>query len=164
MDRNDLTQEMLRQQLRYDPETGVFTWNVEQRSGAKKGGVAGKQNPEGYLYISAFGLPFFAHRLAWLHVYGSWPQQQIDHIDGNTSNNKLSNLRDVSPRTNQQNRYVAQKTSRTGLIGVSKTAYEKWYARIRVDGKHKFLGCFSTPELASSAYLEAKRIYHNQGV
>lgn len=104
-----LTQEMLKELLHYDPETGVFTWAAHPPLGHSVGDVAGKASTRGYVHI-CFSKKlrmtrsiYSAHRLAWLYVYGAWPLQDIDHIDQNKSNNALANLRDVSRSQNCRN-------------------------------------------------------------
>lgn len=93
-----------------------------------------------------------AHRLAWYMAYGVEPTGQIDHIDRDTLNNKINNLRDVSQSINQHNRkakgYTIEKS--TG----------KYYAQIKLHGKQHFLGRYDTPEQATEAYLEAKKMLH----
>lgn len=105
------------------------------------------------------GRLYYLHRLAWLYVYGVWPVE-IDHIDGNKANNKLSNLRDVSHAQNMQNMSKKSKAA-SGLKG----AYfhpdcKMWQAKIRYQNKTKSLGYFKTPEEANAMYLQAKSNLH----
>ena len=95
----------------------------------------------------------FAHRLAWFLYYGHLPINLIDHIDGDRSNNKIDNLRDV---THQQNLW-----NNTKAKGYSwDKASNKFQAKIAVNGKQKHLGLFNTEQEARNAYLKAKEIYH----
>ena len=148
--------------LRYDAETGVFTWAVNRRGGAKVGDIAGTVKAGGYIQIVALGKLRYAHRLAWLFVHGSWPSGHIDHIDGNPSNNAISNLRDVSIEVNQQNQRRAHCSNRSsGLQGVSFDAQTgRWMAKISLKNRTKNLGRYVTPELAHQAYVAAKREMH----
>ena len=152
--------EDLKQSLDYNPETGEFRWKVAAgRSGA--GSLAGNVNSNGRFYIRFQGNLYKAHRLAWLLTYGKWPEKMIDHIDGNVSNNRISNLRDVSRSVNLQNQRKASSNNKSGFLGVSfheQTA--KFRANICLNGKSKHLGLFPTPELAHAAYLAAKREIH----
>lgn len=154
-----LTADRLREVLRYDPETGVFTWLVCM-SNARSGAVAGGVRADGYWRIGVDKIVYLAHRLAWLYVNGEWPSNQIDHIDGSRSNNRINNLRDVSNDVNQQNRRWARSDNiSSGLIGVGMKR-GKWRARIQVGGVLRQIGTFDTPEEAHAAYLDAKRRLH----
>ena len=156
--RTELTAEMLRSLLDYNPDTGVFTWRP-RANGWWEGGVAGSPDGWGHTRIRIYSKSHGAHRLAWLYVYGEWPKDQVDHIDGNPANNAIRNLRDVDNSVNQQNRKRASAASSHGFMGTTKTRYG-WVAKIRAEGKYCYLGTFGTPEEASAAYLEAKRRLH----
>lgn len=148
----------IKQVLRYKPETGEFWWTADA---PKK--VAGKpansKNKFGYVCLKFGGKMYKAHRLAWAFVHGGFPDQHIDHINGDPSDNRLCNLRVADRSLNMQNQRRARSDSATGLLGVSKNG-SGWRAEIRVDGKKINLGTYKTPELAHLAYVEAKRKYH----
>lgn len=150
--------------LSYEPETGVFTWKVRPnpRGSQKPGDAAGCVDKRcGYVLIRLFGRLHLAHRLAWYYVTGQWPAQQIDHRDGNKSNNAYTNLRDVSNSLNQQNLRAAKKSSRSGLLGVSPTENGRYRAYITPrNAPRKALGTFDTATEAHAAYLSAKRQLH----
>jgi HNH endonuclease len=157
----ELTQERLRALLQYDGDTGVFTWRVRTSNRVKIGAVAGTLGTGGYVRIEVGGVPYLAHRLAWLYVHGRWPYDKLDHIDGNPSNNRLCNLRECTQAQNQQNRRT-NRAKKSGLpLGVkaSKTR-GRYEAQIRQGGKRYWLGIFDTPELAHAAYLVAKAELH----
>jgi hypothetical protein len=82
----------------------VFYWRVSTGRRVKAGGKAGTLMPDGYTRIRINGNLFRAHRLVWFVTYGKFPDNDIDHIDGDKSNNRIENLRDVSQRVNSQNR------------------------------------------------------------
>lgn len=155
-----LTQERLKELLDYDPETGVFTWKVYRGGRTKKGEKAGNVNGEGYTHIKVDGKQYKAHRLAWLYMYGTFPNKDIDHINRNKIDNSIYNLREVSNQQNSWNQKVA-KNNTSGFTGV--TWYKrvgKWGAYIKVDYKRKHLGFFAAPEQAHAAYLAAKAEHH----
>jgi len=153
-----LTSERLREVLHYDPETGVFT-GARRRGKSLPGSVVGGPNKDGYLRISVDEKLYSAHRLAWLYVYGEFPEHDIDHIDGIRNNNRILNLREVTRSENQQNIYNAYKNSKTGFLGVSQRG-NRFQAQIKINGKRMYLGSFSSPEEAHIAYIEAKREFH----
>lgn len=158
---SELTQEGLKELLHYDSETGQFTWNVTLCNRARKGNKAGHIAGRGYLYIGFNGKVYSAHRLAWLYVYGQIPENDIDHINGEKTDNRINNLRDVETVINCQNRRAARDGSRSGIMGASwHKRIGKWAAQIRIGGKPTHLGYFTTPEEAGRAYLEAKRQHH----
>jgi hypothetical protein len=158
--------ERLRQLLSYDSETGEFTRLVSAGSNAKVGSVAGSIRPHlgGYkcYIIGVDGRKYQAHRLAWLYVHGSWPRDLIDHIDGNSLNNRISNLREATRSENSRNRGATVK-NQSGFKGVSWEKHlKKWRAKINVHGKRKHLGLFDSAELAHAAYCEAATQIHGE--
>jgi hypothetical protein len=159
--RAKVTAEELRSVLNYDSESGKFSWSVDRGRNAKTGNIAGRLNGRGYREIEVCGRAYNAHRLAWLYVTGSWPQWQIDHIDGARDNNAFSNLRDVPININKQNQRVARKDSSSGILGAHKTNNpNRWTSIIRFGGISISLGRFNSAEEAGMAYIEAKRKFH----
>jgi hypothetical protein len=149
--------------IAYDPETGQFN-RIGRTQGARPGESAGTKKPCGRLEISIFGRRHYAHRLAWVIAHGNWPAGVVDHINGDPSDNRLCNLRDVSQQINTQNRRRAQKPGgASGLLGVTfNKQRSKWAARIAMPaGNSKHLGYHDTAELAHEAYLAAKRQFHD---
>ncbi len=157
----NLTAARLRELFLYDPTTGVMTWRVA-RQRIRVGSVAGSANSSGYLLVVVDARQYRVHRLAWLYQTGSWPRFAIDHINGNRSDNRFENLRDVPLSVNSQNQRISQKDKKLGQsLGVGwHVLAGKWIARISVSGKEKHLGLFDTEDAAHEAYLKAKRILH----
>lgn len=145
-----LTQAELKSFLHYEAETGLFTWLKNNKNSLVKGCVAGHTRKDKRVLIRINSKSYYAHRLIWLYIYGNFPNLQIDHIDRNPSNNKLINLREA---TNQQNNFNKSYTNRSILKtkGVSKKG-RKYYAAIKVDGKHIRSPGFKTIEEASKFY------------
>ena len=103
------TIDRVREVLSYDPETGDFRWKVRcgKRGAGRQAGCLSKAT--GYVLISVDGTLMTAHRLAWFHVHGEWPQE-LDHCDNDRSNNCLGNLRLV---TRSQIANAARRRSNT---------------------------------------------------
>lgn len=156
----ELTQAHLCEILKYDPDTGVFVWLTDRSKAVKSGMLAGcKEKRIGYITIGIQRRVYKAHRLAWLYSYGCWPLGLIDHINGDKSDNRLANLRDVGADGNSQNVRKPNRRNKSGFMGVI-WFQNKWRASISVNGKSKRLGDYATPEEAHQVYLEAKRKYH----
>ena len=156
----ELTAERVRELLDYDQETGRFTRRRSQGRGAK-GQVPGSRHQHGYIVIRIDRKAYLAHRLAWLVAYGEWPKEEIDHINGVRDDNRITNLRDVSRRTNRENARVPRSTNRVGLLGVCwDTRDRKFLSTITTEGRNISLGYFTDPIKAHEAYLEAKRRLH----
>lgn len=153
----ELTADRVRELLDYDPETGVLRWRVA-RGPKKAGSVAGTIDKK-YCVIKIDNRGYRAHRLAWLHTFGEWPDGVIDHRDGDGVTNALRNLRDVTRAVNNENQRRARADSRSGMLGV--TVYgDRFRARIRAAGKLRWLGIFDSADAAHAAYLSAKRQLH----
>lgn len=154
-----LTKERAAELLAYDPLTGLLTWKVRVGQRGLAGQVAGGLNARGYVYVGIEGRGYFAHRVAWLLHYGVWPTTQIDHIDCDKTNNRITNLRDVAGTVNIQNQHAPRANNKLGIRGVSKNS-KGFQAEILTDGVRQYLGTFATPEQAQSAYLRAKKEQH----
>lgn len=150
-----LTREQAKANLLYEKSTGVFRWAVS-KGNVTAGKIAGT-NHSGYLTVSINKKQYFLHRLAWLIEYGKWPENFIDHINGDKKDNRLENLRDVCYSENNQNLHRAKSTNKSGFLGVAwhgKT--RNWQASIRINGKCTHLGYFNCPQEAHRAYLDKR--------
>ena len=167
MVQEEITLQTLKELLDYNPETGIFTWKVKRWRELAGQEVKGSPDKGGYKTIKLFQKRYKLHRLAWFYVYGCWPQNCIDHIDGNVINNKITNLRDVTKQQNCQNIRKANKSNKfSKVLGVHLytdkrwNITKKWVARIGINGKTKTIGYFDSIEKAKNAYIDAKRKYH----
>lgn len=153
--RKILTADKLRDYLNYSPETGIFTWRTTRRRHWLLGTIAGAVHSGGYIRIYIDGREYYAHRLAWLYVHGEWPKHQIDHINGDRNDNRISNLREATSTQNHANTRI-RSDNKTGMKGVSiHSGSGRWRARIMLGRKEKHLGFFETKEEAAEAYKAA---------
>jgi hypothetical protein len=160
MSNPDFTQAELKREVRLNPQTGYFYWVLRGR-GRRVGVPAGSVTREGYRTLRIFGrYGVQAHRLVWLWMYGEWPSQEVDHINGNKDDNRPENLRLVSREDNQQNRRTALANNSSGLLGCHTVKPGDYRSSIVAYGKKYDLGRFKTPEAAHEAYLVAKRKLH----
>lgn len=157
-----ISREELLEVLSYDPKTGIFLWEKRLSNRIKIGDKAGHRLPSGYFQIRIRGNMHLAHRLAWLHEFGRFPNGVIDHINGKPWDNRISNLRECSQAENCRNS-LARSDSSHGVKGVSfHKASGLWTARITVGGKTTSLKCHKTIEDAASAYELASREIHGE--
>ena len=154
-----ITQIELMSVAHYDATTGVFT-RLTSAGGFHVGTEMGKTDTYGYRQLTINGRSYLAHRMAWLYVNGEWPSGEIDHIDGNRSNNSIINLRVVPRMGNTQNIKSSRVTNILGILGVSRSG-KKFISRINTQNGQIHLGTFNTPEEAHDVYVEAKRKLHS---
>lgn len=157
-----LTAKYVRSILDYDADTGVFRWkwrdDARQSVNAQMAGkIAGCIMPDGYITIGINRRYYKAHRLAWLHVNGEWPDVQIDHINGIRSDNRIANLREATVAENKWNSRPSVKNT-SGVKGVSLDKRSgKWKVSICVNGAKIHLGYFSDFEQAKHVRLCADK-------
>lgn len=146
----------LSKRVSYDPETGLFLWIENISSKARAGHPAfATRKANGYLFGRTLGYSILSHRAAWLLTYGTWPKGEIDHINGDKTDNRIDNLRDCSRSENQHNR-PRYSNNKSGLKGVSWHKQKmKWRAVIALHGKSKHLGLFDDKLDAFEAYKSA---------
>ncbi len=159
MPKQKISQEVLKSLIEYSPDSGEFR-SLVKRGPLMIGQLVGTRSKAGYTQIQIGGTIYYAHRLAWIYVYGFEPAESLDHIDGNRSNNRIQNLRQAFGGINQQNQRRPRSDNASGYLGVSRHACGKWTARIKTSKTYKHIGLYETPELAYEAYLSAKRKHH----
>ena len=146
--------------LSYDPLTGDFTRRGSPRGRHREDGIAGSLYSCGYIYIYVQSKRYIAHRLVWLYVHGYMPVNDLDHINGVRSDNRIENLRECTRSENMQN-YKLPSTNKSGFLGVHWRAREnRWAAVINHQKVMHRLGTFATAAEARDAYLSAKKLLH----
>lgn len=165
----DIDIEVLKQLIAYDAESGNLIWKVRGRefftsdricnswNGSYAGKVAGCVDGKGYVKVALFNKGYRGHRVAWAVYYGEWPpaDMEIDHIDTNSLNNRIDNLRLVTRGQNECNKRKRRNT-KSPLKGVSWNGQKKkWMATLAIDGKVRKIGFFSTDLEAHLCYCEA---------
>lgn len=153
----------------YDPRTGVL-YNRVDRGRAKAGAIAGNVRPltcgKSVIYVSVNGFVAPVHRWIWLYCHGFLPVVEIDHVDGDSGNNRICNLRlCMDGGVNLHNLHRANKSNKLGLLGVSKKKNRNVFrAAIRPPGQDQIsLGYFKTALEAHEVYIRAKRKLHKFG-
>lgn len=155
-----LSQDILKYWLDYNSETGIFVWKRKSRKNLSIGIVAGCRDIQtGYIKIQIQGKSYYAHRLAFLWMTGSFPKNEVDHKNGLPSDNRWENLRDVQHIDNQQNQNIHKCNNTTGYKGVC-IFRGRFRAQIQVKKKTIWLGDFDSPKKAHDEYLKAKSKYH----
>lgn len=148
--------ELIRAIFVYDPDTGQFSLRDSHKPKRKRASHI-KQGGRRYLKLRTRYV--ISSRCAWLYMYGEWPTNEVDHIDGDKMNDRIKNLRDVSRQVNAENKHHAQSNSKTGLLGVSPW-HGKYRATILCGRKQTYLGLFASAQEAHEVYLAAKRRLH----
>lgn len=171
----------IRQLLTYDPLTGRLFWrkrpvamfdDTPSRSAAHAAAnwnsryagteAATSLNDQGYRQAQIFGIRTRAHILAWAIHYGEVPEADIDHVNGDRSDNRITNLRLATRSQNQCNR----RSDTRGCVsfrGVSRSANgHRFIAYIKVERISRYLGTFNTPEEAAQAYDAAALQLHGE--
>jgi hypothetical protein len=157
----DLTQELLKQFLSYDPETGDWRWLVSM-SNKVEGDAAGTISAHGYRIIGLFGVKYRAARLAFLYMTGEWPKIEADHINRCKLDDRWENLRDVSKSVNMINRGV-QSNNASGSRGVHwDNSRQKWNVQVKKDSVNHFIGRYNTYEEAVAARDSAAAELHGE--
>lgn len=159
-----LTQEYVRSLFIYDPDSGQLWWRISRTNRFPAGTLVKgvHRGQTGYLrqYVSIDWERYLVHRIIWLYVYGTLPpDKEIDHIDGNGLNNRITNLRLAERFENCANH--GRRVGRSGYRGVQFHA-GGYTASIGFNGTYHYLGRFKTGEEASRAYEAARDRLHKE--
>lgn len=142
----------------YKHDEGSFV-RIKQTSSRSPVGASPCFKRNGYFVIRFKGRKYMAHILAWLYHYGEWPSGEIDHINHNRLDNRISNLRVVSRAENGRNQSICSR-NKSGVCGVyMNKSMGKWHAQIRVDGKAIHIGYFDDINDAAAARKKAEEKY-----
>lgn len=161
-----LTQERLKELLHYDPETGIFTWLKAYHS-HRVGKIAGcpyghDRVSTDYLRITVDKKAYSSHKLAWMYVYGHFPDSWLDHIDGDGYNNAIDNLRLATPSENSHNQFL-NKSNKSGVKGIHwSKSRNRWMTNIKVKGKIYRAGSFKSLEEATEAVRKKREELHGE--
>jgi hypothetical protein len=164
---------VLRQLIDYDPQTGALVWRVRDVSFFTDGKMsaingmrrwnkryAGKaalnyKGTQGYFRGAIFGRGYLAHRVAWAIYSGAWPENEIDHINGDRSDNRIANLRSATRQENGKNCAIGTRNT-SGTIGVRWYNRDRvWVAQVSINGKQKHIGNFKSKDEAIEARAKA---------
>lgn len=145
--------------LSYDPGSGLFRWLVSCGP-AKAGSICCTRHHEGYFVTRIGGKNYSLHRLAFLFM-GCELTSCVDHINGDRTDNRWVNLRQVTPAENAKNRRLHANNS-SGISGVTWTKQGRWQAYGHIDGRPTYLGGFSSLFEAAAARksFEFRNEYH----
>jgi len=157
-----ITAARVRELWDYNEFDGLLRWRTAPCGHRKRvGDIAGwVSKSRGYRKIRLDGQDIQQHRVAWLWIHGEWPSVQLDHINGNRTDNRLVNLREATSSQNKMNVPIKRNNS-SGYKGVSWCRERrKWKAQIQINGKNRMLGRFESPEEAHHVYCnQAKRLF-----
>jgi hypothetical protein len=140
-------------------EDGAAYW-LERSGPRAAGSLAGNVRREGYVAVGYRLKVFKLHRILFLHYHGYLPKE-IDHIDGNPTNNRIGNLRAVTHAQNTRNAKI-RKNSTTGVKNVRRRDGGRWEVRLRVGGRCVSFGCFASLEDAAAAAEQARETAYGE--
>lgn len=158
---DSISMDELMKTVKYNPDSGEFEW-IRGYASRKPGAKAGTLSGNGYLRMNLNGKLFSCHRVAWLMHYGVEPEGMIDHINGNKTDNRISNLRLANYSQNSMNSRISRLNT-SGCKGVSwKKESNKWVAVAKLNGKKIHLGYFLNFDDAKKAYCDFAIKHHGE--
>lgn len=156
--------EEMSQWLKYNPTTGKLHW-VKSKKGIKAGSIAGYKSTIGHIQVGFNYKLYYGHVIAWLLMTYIWPEHEIDHINGDGSDNRWKNLR----RCNRSQNSANGRRHRDRITNLPKGVYlahhvkkRPFYSRICAKGTHYRLGYFASPGEAHEAYKKAAKKYFGE--
>jgi hypothetical protein len=145
----------------FEYKEGNLYWKIKPRNSAKIGDKVGSLDSKGYVVLKLNNLQYKMHRIIWVYHYDTISSNlQIDHIDGNKTNNMIENLRLATNSQNKSNNKRVYCNSKSNILGVhwSKTK-RKWVSQIRKNNKAIHLGYFLNQDDAIAARKAAELQY-----
>ena len=155
-----ITQKLVKKIFDYNPENGEFVRVL--RMNKSREWVSCKTKPSstcakrGYTKIGIDGVTYYTHRLIWFWMTGKFPHGVVDHINGDQTDNRWSNLRVVDFSDNVKNTGL-QKRNKTGHTGIYINENNKYVVNITLNRKTHYLGCFATLNEAIIVRKKAER-------
>jgi hypothetical protein len=153
----------IKRSLSYNRDTGIFVWRNPPKNhsnlNGKEAGCIATSRGKSYRVIAIFRMTYKSHRLAWLFEYGVMPKC-IDHINGDSLDNRINNLRIATHYQNTQNHTKGIKSNDLPT-GVCTTNNGKFRSRITVNKKTISLGSHPSIDLAHDAYISARKRLHD---
>ena len=155
----NLSQELAQQLFNYDADTGALNWKISKSNRAPIGAKAGCLNADGYLVAQINNCLMYCHQIVWVFHFGEWPTKEIDHINGNKNDNRITNLRLVSSRQNSFNARISLRNT-SGVKNVRWDAErKKWEVSIKA-GAVRYRRRFDDIELAELVAREVRSLLH----
>jgi len=148
----------------FEYKEGDLYWKIKPRNSTRIGDKAGSLDSKGYVVLKLNNLLYRMHRIIWAYHYSVIPNNlQIDHIDGNKTNNMIENLRLATNSQNKSNNKRARCDSKSNILGVCwSKASRKWQSHIKKNNKKIYLGLFANQEDAIAARKAAELQYFGE--
>tara|TARA_R110002126_G_scaffold88499_3_gene212068 strand:+ start:735 stop:1241 length:507 start_codon:yes stop_codon:yes gene_type:complete len=156
-----IDQETVKKLFYYDAESGMLLWRYGNKRNVKPWQEAKALNGNGYVCVKIQGKNYPVHRIIWVYVHGTFPEQDIDHKNRIRNDNRLCNLRVVSRTDNCQNISLPSH-NKSGHIGVSWFKnHNCWTVYVKVNKKNKWLGYYKNLDDAIAARKAGEKQYYN---